>query len=202
MNLSDRYLEAINLAFELHRNDQRKGKATPYMAHLLSVSALVLEDGGSEDEAIAALLHDTLEDHPEKISFSDIAERFGEFVANIVMACTDTPEDFSGGVKPPWKQRKQSYLDHLSEVPQEVLRVAMADKLHNVRDIRNDLSLHGERVWDRFNAEKAEQIWFFKKLLKIFSERLPGSSMLLQYKEILDELKSEGCDRRIEDWRS
>ena len=106
MELTTKYLGALELAHQLHRNDCRKGKDTPYMAHLLSVSALVLEDGGSEDEAIAALLHDALEDHPDLINYDDLNIRFGESVADIVAGCTDTPQGYTGGKKPPWKDRK------------------------------------------------------------------------------------------------
>jgi (p)ppGpp synthase/HD superfamily hydrolase len=133
------------LAFDLHENDCRKGKDVPYVSHLLSVSALVLKDGGTEDEAIAALLHDALEDHPDKITYTDLKDRFGKNVADIVRACSDTPDDFKGGEKPPWKKRKQKYLDHLEHAPISVLRVTLADKLHNCRDLRNDLRMHGKK---------------------------------------------------------
>lgn len=191
MILSDRYQEALNLAFELHRNDFRKAKSTPYMAHLLCVSSMVMEDGGNEEEAIAALLHDALEDHPELISFEEIGQRFGSLVAEIVRGCSDTPDDYTGGAKPAWRERKQAYLDHLKQTPQHVLRVALADKLHNSRDICNDLRSDGEKVWDRFNADRDEQLWYFGKLLTVFAERFNGSKMLRQFKDVVEEIKNQ-----------
>lgn len=190
MNLSARYRDAMLLAFDLHENDCRKGKDVPYVSHLLSVSALVLEDGGTEDEAIAALLHDALEDHPDKITYTDLKDRFGKNVADIVRACSDTPDDFKGGEKPPWKERKQKYLDHLEHAPISVLRVTLADKLHNCRDLRNDLRMHGKKVWKRFNAPRKEQIWFYDRFLLIIAERINSQSMLLQFKEVITEIKN------------
>jgi len=189
--LSDRYRKALQLAFEIHQNDCRKGKSVPYMAHLLGVSSLVLEDGGDEDEAIAALLHDTLEDHPDKISLKDIQLRFGVKVAEIVKGCTDTPDDYVGGPKPPWKTRKQAYLEHLNHAPEHTLRVALADKLHNARDICNDLKIHGTNFWGRFNAPREEQLWYFDSLLNIFSERLTGNHLLLQFRDVVGQLKNQ-----------
>lgn len=106
--LTSRFEEAMVYAAELHRTQTRKGSRVPYLAHLMSVAALVLEDGGDEDEAIAALLHDALEDHPEKTSREEIRRRFGERVASIVEHCTDTPSDWAGGLKPPWRGRKEA----------------------------------------------------------------------------------------------
>lgn len=190
MKLSNRYKEALNLAFELHQEDVRKAKTTPYLAHLLCVSSIVMEDGGSEDEAIAGLLHDTLEDHPELITFEDIKQRFGLLVAEIVRGCTDTPDEYAGGEKPPWRERKQSYLDHLKQTPEHVLRVALADKLHNARDICNDLRSDGDKVWERFTAGRNEQLWYLGKLLTVFAERFNGSKMLRQFKDVVEEIRN------------
>ena len=156
--------------------------------HLLSVSSFVLEDGGSEDEAIAALLHDALEDHPDMITYEDIASGFGAQVADIVRACSDTPDDFMGGKKPPWKERKQAYLGHLKHSSPEVLRVALADKLHNSSDLLADLQIHGEAVWNRFNAGKKDQVWFYQQLLKVFTERLSANRLLTQFSHVVDAI--------------
>ena len=184
--ISERYKNALDVTFDLHKNDQRKGKSTPYIAHLLSVSSFVLEDGGTEDEAIAALLHDALEDHPDLISYQDLVSRFGVNVAGIVRACSDTPDDFKGGEKPPWKERKQAYLDHLKHSSSGVLRVALADKLHNSSDLIADLQIYGESVWNRFNAGKKDQAWFYRQLLKVFTERISDSRLLTQFRHIVD----------------
>jgi (p)ppGpp synthase/HD superfamily hydrolase len=194
MDLTTRYRNALALAFDVHAGDVRKGKAVPYISHPMSVSALVLENGGSEDEAIAALLHDVLEDHPETITFAELSEQFGCEVADIVRGCSDTPDDYTGGDKPAWKGRKRSYLKHLRSASTNVLRVALADKLHNCRDLRNDLRTHGKKVWERFNADKKEQLWYYDQLLRIFAQRLDAHSqpMLLQFKEVLNETRRDG----------
>src|SRR5438874_6528572 len=125
----------FNLAFEfasgLHHEQVRKGVGTPYIAHPMAVCALVLEAGGDEDQAIAALLHDTAEDHGGRKRLEDIRQRFGERVAAIVEGCTDSLDR----PKPPWRVRKEHYLGHLAQASDDVLLVALADKLHNARSV-------------------------------------------------------------------
>ncbi len=125
--LNERFDQALNYAIQLHADQLRKGSGVPYLAHLLSVTALVLEDGGSEDEAIAALLHDAVEDQGGLATLEEIRSKFGTHVADIVAGCTDSFED----PRPPWKQRKDRYLQHLAQATPEVRRVSLADKLHN-----------------------------------------------------------------------
>jgi (p)ppGpp synthase/HD superfamily hydrolase len=163
-----RFLDALSYAMHLHGTDDRKGTSVPYVAHLLGVCALVLADGGAEDEAIAALLHDALEDHPGEASKEAIAERFGGEVLSIVEACTDTPPGYKGGPKPPWRQRKTAYIEHLGNAGPQVCRVALADKLDNVRSILADYRSKGESLWSRFNAGKQDQLWFFRSLVRAF----------------------------------
>lgn len=165
-----RFLDALSLAVRLHGADLRKGTSVPYVAHLLGVCALVLLDGGAEDEAIAALLHDALEDHATEISREDIAKRFGAEVLAIVEACTDTPIDYQGGSKPDWRKRKTAYLEHLRKARPEKLRVALADKLDNVRSILADYRHIGDTLWTRFNAGKQDQLWFFRSLVDVFRQ--------------------------------
>ena len=100
--MTETCIKALNLACRIHKDDRRKGKNTPYIAHLLSVSAMVMDDNGTHEEAIGALLHDSLEDHPELVTKERLAAEFGEQVADIVQGCTDTPGDYRGGQKPPW----------------------------------------------------------------------------------------------------
>ena len=121
--LTNRFADALDYCFLIHRNQHRKGKPTPYISHLLSVCALVLEDGGDEDEAIAALLHDSLEDQPDKTSREEISRRFGDRVSHLILACTDTPPEYRGGPKPPWKQRKEKYLAHVRNGVDGALRI-------------------------------------------------------------------------------
>lgn len=121
--LTPRFDEALTLAARVHAGDVRKGTQIPYVAHLLGVCALVLADGGDEDEGIAGLLHDTLEDHPDLVSRHQLEDRFGARVRRLVEGCTDTPADYRGGPKSPWRERKLHYLEHLRDAPPDELRV-------------------------------------------------------------------------------
>jgi len=160
-----RFLDALTYAVKLHGADVRKGTTIPYIAHLLSVCSLVLVDGGSEDEAVAALLHDTLEDHPEEASREVLSQRFGHDVLAIVEACTDTPVDYKGGPKPPWRDRKTAYLEHMGVASRSAMRVSLADKLDNARSILADYRQIGDKLWSRFNAGKEDQLWFYRSLV-------------------------------------
>jgi uncharacterized protein YuzE len=166
--LSERFDAALVLASSLHRDDVRKGTSIPYIAHLLGVCELVLTDGGDEDEAIAALLHDTIEDHADRITASDIEQRFGERVRRIVEGCTDTPADYRGGQKPDWRLRKEAYIAHIARTPPADLRVSAADKLYNARAILADLREIGDRVFERFSAAKADVLWYYRSLSAAF----------------------------------
>jgi len=159
--------DALTFAREAHATQRRKGTEIPYLAHLLAVAALVLEDGGDEQEAIAALLHDTIEDGGGEDMRQRIRGRFDGRVAAIVDACTDTDKD----PKPPWRERKQDYLRHLrhEELPAGTLRVSLADKLHNLRAILTDLREVGGDLWQRFNTGRAaDQLWYYRELADIF----------------------------------
>jgi (p)ppGpp synthase/HD superfamily hydrolase len=162
--LTERFEEALLYATRLHRGQLRKGSRTPYLAHLLAVTALVIEDGGDEDQAIAALLHDAAEDQGGIETLAEIRRLFGQQVADIVDGCTDTylvP-------KPPWRERKERYIDHLQTASQAVQRVSLADKLHNARSILLDLHHLGESTWERFNGGKDGTLWYYRKLVRIF----------------------------------
>ena len=162
---------------ELYGTDVRKGTPSiPYAAHLLSVCALVLLDGGTEEEAIAGLLHDALEDHPEATSRRIIAERFGEEVRVLVEACSDTPPDYRGGPKPPWKGRKAAYLYRLETAGPKERRVSLADKLDNARSIVADYHAHGDLLWSRFNAGKEDQLWFLRSLNRFLGRQTAEDS--------------------------
>ena len=164
--LTDRFQDALSLAFRLHDGQKRKGTQVPYFSHLMGVAALVLEDGGNEDEAIAALLHDAVEDQGGLQTLEDIRQKFGQHVAEIVDGCTDAYTQ----PKPPWKQRKQAYLAHLTQAPPEVLRVSLADKLHNARSIYADLQRNGSSTWMRFNGGREGTIWYYRSLVEIFKQ--------------------------------
>lgn len=164
--LSSRFEEALILATRLHTNQVRKGTRIPYVAHLLAVTALVLEDGGDEDQAIAALLHDAVEDQGGIETLDEIRKLFGERVAHIVEGCSDSFES----PKPPWKERKVNYLRHLREANIDVLRVSLADKLHNACSILRDLQQNGDVIWERFNGGKDGTLWYYRSLVAIFHE--------------------------------
>jgi (p)ppGpp synthase/HD superfamily hydrolase len=187
--LTDRFEEALQFAARVHARDPRKGTAIPYIAHLLGVCALILTDGGSEDEAIAGLLHDTLEDHPEDVQPDELERRFGPHVRSLVDGCTDTPPGYPGGPKPPWRERKEAYLAHLREAPPDALRVSLADKLDNARAILADYREIGEEVWSRFSAPRGEQLWYYRALVDAFRSAHPPGRLLEPFAECVSELE-------------
>jgi (p)ppGpp synthase/HD superfamily hydrolase len=167
--LSPRFEDALIYATRLHATQTRKGSGVPYISHLLAVAGLVLEAGGDEDHAIAALLHDAAEDQGGLATLAAIRMRFGDAVADIVAACSDTFEE----PKPPWHARKRAYLDHLRDAPPAVRLVSCADKLHNARAIAADYRHHGEALWQRFNAGPDDILWYYRELSAIFTARGP-----------------------------
>lgn len=183
--LTTRFEEALIFAFRLHANQVRKTNGVPYIAHLLSVAALVLEAGGDEDEAIAALLHDAVEDQGGYQTLSKIKERFGTRVAEIVDGCTDayvTP-------KPPWKERKVTYLEHLRQSATKSVRlVSLADKLHNARSLYQDLELEGEDVWESFSGDKEGTLWYYRTLVEIFQE-IVENTMTIEFAKIVRKIE-------------
>ena len=182
--LSERFDQAVTLAHSLHAGQYRKGSKIPYLAHLLAVAALVLEDGGDEDEAIAALLHDAVEDQGGPRTLTRIGELFGDRVAAIVDACSDT----DAVPKPPWRERKQTYIEHLGSVDPSVIRVSLADKLHNARAILFDLREHGEDLWKRFNTMSGDdQIWYYGELARAYEER-SGGPMAAELRRTVDQI--------------
>jgi (p)ppGpp synthase/HD superfamily hydrolase len=189
--LTDRFDRALLYATHVHGGQVRKGTRTPYIAHLLAVSATVLEYGGSEDMAIAALLHDAAEDQGGEPRLSDIRNRFGNRVADIVRDCSDSLVDTSAGQKKePWETRKKRYIEHLSRVDEETLLVSLSDKVHNARSILRDLRNPqiGEAIWDRFKPAKEETLWYYRELADAFRKYLPGQ-LAEELREIVDVLE-------------
>jgi (p)ppGpp synthase/HD superfamily hydrolase len=181
------FCEALTYAADLHSRQLRKGTTIPYVSHLLAVCAYVWEDGGSEEEAIAALLHDAVEDQGGLETLDEIRKRFGDRVGDIVLACSDTTEK----PKPPWRQRKERYVDSLEHAETSVLRVAAADKLHNAQATLQDLRAEGPAVWDRFNAGPHDFIWYHREVLRVLEERLPGSRSVALLRQVLDQLEAD-----------
>ncbi len=186
--LSSRLYDAVELAFRLHGHSARKVGNIPYMAHLLSVCALVQGDGGSEDEAIAALLHDALEDQPEHITRLDIERRFGSQVLLIIDLSTDTPPDYTGGPKPPWRERKEAYLAHARSADPALLRVTIADKIDNIRSILVDYRRIGEALWARFHAGKEEQLWYYNACLDAYETAGSKGPLMDELRSLVGEL--------------
>ena len=162
---------------EAHNGQLRKGSATPYLAHLLGVASLVLEYGGDEDQAIAGLMHDVVEDCGEAHR-AKVRAGFGDRVADIVEGCTDGVPD-AAGEKAPWRERKEAYLAHLKHAPEDTLLVSACDKLHNARTIAADVRTVGEEVFDRFKAGRDGTLWYYAALLEIFAARMGVESGLV-----------------------
>jgi len=158
---SERLDDALLLATRSFRNVRRKGTEIPYLTHLLQVMVHVGEHGGDEDQLIAAVLHDYLED-VEGSSEEELAERFGERVARMVVALSDTKVR----PKPPWRERKEAYLAHLRDEPDEVKLISCADKLHNASCILRDLRSIGDVIWGRFSAPKEATLWYYRSVVK------------------------------------
>jgi (p)ppGpp synthase/HD superfamily hydrolase len=187
--LGARFSEAVRWASMLHADQCRKGTRIAYASHLLGVASLVLEDGGTEEDAIAAVLHDAVEDRG--VAEAEIRARFGEHVARVVVACSDGvdgPRDSTD-----WKLRKERYLHHLEhdDLPEGTLRVAAADKLHNARSILTDLRDHGAGTLSRFNAPGNEQAWYYTELRRVLELRHPDSVVTHELGRVVSELVTE-----------
>jgi GTP pyrophosphokinase len=164
--LSDRFTQALTYTHQLHANQVRKGSGIPYIAHLLGVASIALEYGANEDEAIASLLHDAIEDQGGASTREEIRRRFGDNVTAIVDGCTDadtTP-------KPPWRQRKEAYIAHIPKASPSVLLVSAADKLYNARSILKDYRLLGDALWQRFQGGKDGTLWYYRSLVDAFKK--------------------------------
>jgi len=168
--LGSDFERAFRYANRLHARQLRKGAGAPFIVHLMSVAALVLEDGGSETEAIAALLHDAVEDQGGAPTLRAIRRRFGPEVAAIVEGATESDLH----PKPPWRERKEYYLAHLALASPSVLRVSLADKVHNARSTLAALDTLGSQAWGLYNAGPAQQAWWYESLARIFAARSSG----------------------------
>ncbi|MEB3294676.1 MAG: HD domain-containing protein, partial [Synechococcales bacterium] len=186
--LGVRFEQALCLAHRLHRHQIRKGHPTPYIAHLLSVTALVLEDGGSEDEAIAALLHDAIEDQGGSTTRELIRHQFGETVISLIEGCTES----DSYPKPPWIERKQRHLTQLKNASPAVRRITLADKLHNARSLLADYETFGEALWQRFAGDREGTLWYYQQVIQMLATQDAGrlGRMLIQTVQQLTALNS------------
>ena len=186
MMLSPDFVDALSFAAQLHNAQTRKGTEIPYISHLLGVAGLVLEFGGSEDEAIAALLHDAVEDQGGQPTLDRIRRRFGQTVADIVDGCSDADV----WPKPPWRARKEAYIAHIAGASSSIRLVSTADKIHNATAILRDYRRIGEAVWDRFKGGRDGTLWYYRALVD--ATRAAGQSA------IVDELDRLVCELEAE----
>jgi len=169
--LNERFQDALAYAAELHQAQRRKGgRDVPYVAHLLAVTSLVLEHGGGEDEAIAALLHDAIEDQGGDATRQQIRARFGDQVCAIVDGCTDTETH----PKPPWLARKRAHLEHLKNASDSVRLVVAADKLHNLRCLVDEYRAAGPALWSRFRGGRDGTHWYHRSMIELLERRGPA----------------------------
>lgn len=171
MELTDRFSSAVALALDLHRTQTRKVSGTPFVAHLLRVAGTVLEHGADEDTAIAAVLHDAIEDQGGPKARKIIQDRFGERVANIVDECSDTDKT----PKPPWRERKERYLAHLATASPSARMISAADKLDNIRSLLSSYHQSGEAIWRHFRGGKDGTLWYFRSVRDILKQTGPES---------------------------
>ncbi|MCC5639153.1 HD domain-containing protein [Nostoc sp. CHAB 5844] len=186
LELTSKFEEALVYATRLHTHQTRKISGVPYIAHLLSVAALVLEAGGTEEEAIAGLLHDAVEDQGGKSTREEIRQHFGETIVAIVDGCTECDTL----PKPPWEERKKKYLENLRHASPSVRLVSLADKLHNARSLLADLQQHGSSIWQQFKTGKEGTLWFYQQLQQVYCAS--GSDFLTEeFSRVIQELGNE-----------
>lgn len=185
--MTSRFQDALTYAAQLHADQLRKGTTIPYLAHLLSVAAIVMEHGASEDEAIAALLHDAIEDQGGDDARQEIRRRFGDSVVAIVDGCTDAEVL----PKPPWRQRKEKYIAHLKDAPASVLLVSAADKLHNARAVLGDYREVGEEIWSRFKGGRDGTLWYYRAILNaLLKHPLANRRLVEELDRVVIEMES------------
>lgn len=196
--LTYRFMEALQWAAWAHQGQIRKGSRTPYISHPMAVAGLVMEHGSDEDQVIAALMHDLVEDQGGMDTLLQIKHRFGACVADIVDGCSDDAP-LRGEPKKPWKERKERYLEHLAHASPAILLVSLADKVHNLRTIVTDLRELGDEAWERFTAKKEGSVWYYGELFGIFSQacekgKVP-SPLFAEFKTSIEEMRRLGNNR-------
>ncbi|HUN56399.1 MAG TPA: HD domain-containing protein [Smithella sp.] len=174
--LSQRFEDALVYAAKLHKRQARDGSGVPYIAHLLGVASIALEYGADEDEAIAALLHDAIEDQGGDMIRQEIRKHFGDQVVEIVNGCTDSDVI----PKPPWKERKDAYIAHIRNATPSVRLVSAADKLHNLQTIVKDYRIVGDEIWNRFKGGKEGTFWYYRSLITEFRAAEGSRSELVE----------------------
>jgi (p)ppGpp synthase/HD superfamily hydrolase len=182
--LGNRFEQALILAHRLHQAQIRKGMRVPYISHLMSVAALVLEDGGDEDEAIAALLHDAVEDQGGMATRALIRAQFGDRVVAIIDGCTESVQQ----PKPPWQDRKEHHLAQLVGASPSVCRVTLADKVHNARSLLMDYQTMGEALWGKFGGGREGTLWYYEQMAAVLEPQVSGR-LMRALTELVQQLK-------------
>src|SRR5450432_907031 len=184
MKLSPKFEEALVYATRVHGGQLRNKTKIPYIGHLLGVTAIALEYGANETEAIGALLHDAVEDCGGAERQREIEEKFGKEVGAIVAGCTDSDQT----PKPPWRQRKEAYIAHLKTASASTLLVSASDKLHNARAILHNLREDGDEIWSRFKGGKEGTLWYYRSLVTAFREH-NDSALLDELARVVSEIE-------------
>jgi (p)ppGpp synthase/HD superfamily hydrolase len=183
--VTGRFVEALGYAARLHARQGRKRTGRPYIGHLLGVASIVIEYGGDEEMAIAALLHDAVEDQGGLPRLREIRRKFGDRVARIVDGCTDSYTE----PKPPWRARKLAYIQRVAAEPADVRLVSAADKLSNARETLHELRVHGDSVFEKFEGKKKGTLWYYHALVEVF--RKAGTNPLIdEFDRVVTELES------------
>lgn len=182
--LSHRFEFALIFAAQHHARQKRKGSGVPYVAHLMGVASIALEHGADEDEAIAALLHDAIEDQGGHAMRQEIEKCFGARVVEIVNGCTDADVK----PKPRWRKRKEAYIAHIKDASPSVLLVSAADKLHNAQTILKDYRILGDAVWKRFKGGKKGTLWYYRALVTEF-DKCESSPLVDELERVVAEIE-------------
>src|SRR5215475_12604444 len=185
MKVTEKFEEALIYATRLHGDQTRKKTGIPFVGHILGVTAIALEYGANETEAIGALLHDTVEDCGGAERSRDIREKFGDDVARIVDGCTDTYDT----PKPPWLERKRAYIEHLKHSDSSTRLVSASDKLHNTRAILTELRRHGVVVFERFSGKKDGTVWYYRPFVPAFLKQGDPSDLIDNLDRVVSEIK-------------
>jgi (p)ppGpp synthase/HD superfamily hydrolase len=196
MKLSRQFEKALVYATRAHGDQTRKKTGIPYIAHILGVTAIAMEYGANETEAIAALLHDAVEDCGGERRLRDIEKKFGKAVAKIVDGCTDTYET----PKPPWRERKEAYLAHLKDSDSATRLVSASDKLHNTRAILAELRRHGLEVFGRFSGKKDGTLWYYRALVTAFREHGDHTDLVDELDRVVTQIEKLSAARRKRTW--
>ena len=184
--ITQRFLAALTLALDLHRLQLRKGTTIPYASHLLAVTALVLEHGGTEDQAIAAALHDAVEDQGGQPTLDRIYSQFGTHVGRLVEALSDA----DGTPKPPWRERKERYVARLAHTPEEALLVDLACKVHNARTVVGALRRDGAKAWERTGGGRDGSRWYYRALATALGKRMDGP-LLREFEDLVGQMEAQ-----------